>query len=171
MKYETTYQLENFVLGTNWEDLPSHVQERIKGCFVDLTAALITGSRSRGLGLLALYLWVALFREIIEPRILGRRVGLRPLVTLMCMYAGARLFGGVGLAALPVMAAILADLNRNGVVRLYRSDGPEPLAAQRVKKSRRGRVLSQNGEQPMFAARVDTGRPQKSICLFRGRYF
>ena len=46
MKYETTYQLENFVLGTNWEDLPSHVQERIKGCFVDLTAALITGSRS-----------------------------------------------------------------------------------------------------------------------------
>ena len=46
MKYETTYKLENFVLGTNWDDLPSEVQERIKGCFVDLTGALITGSRS-----------------------------------------------------------------------------------------------------------------------------
>ena len=46
MKYETTYKLENFVLGTDWEDLPPAVRERIKGCFVDLTGALITGSRS-----------------------------------------------------------------------------------------------------------------------------
>ena len=46
MKYETTYKLENFVLGTDWTDLPLDVQERIKGCFVDLTGALITGSRS-----------------------------------------------------------------------------------------------------------------------------
>ena len=46
MKYETTYKLENFVLGTDWDDLPPEVRERIKGCFVDLTGALITGSRS-----------------------------------------------------------------------------------------------------------------------------
>ena len=46
MKYETTYKLENFVLDTKWDDLPSEVRERIKGCFVDLTGALITGSRS-----------------------------------------------------------------------------------------------------------------------------
>ena len=46
MKYETTYKLENFVLNTNWDDLPPDVRERIKGCFIDLTGALITGSRS-----------------------------------------------------------------------------------------------------------------------------
>ena len=46
MKYETTYKLENFVLNTGWSDLPLNVRERIKGCFVDLTGALITGSRS-----------------------------------------------------------------------------------------------------------------------------
>ena len=46
MKYETTYKLENFVLGTNWDDLPSEVRERIKGCFIDLCGALITGSHS-----------------------------------------------------------------------------------------------------------------------------
>ena len=46
MRYETTYKLENFVLETNWDDLPFAVRERIKGCFVDLTGALITGSRS-----------------------------------------------------------------------------------------------------------------------------
>ena len=47
MKFETTYQLERFILNTRWEDLPPEVQERIKGCFVDLMGALIIGSRSR----------------------------------------------------------------------------------------------------------------------------
>ena len=88
-------------------------------------AMLITGSYVRGLGLLAVYTWVAVFRQIIEPRIVGKHVGLRPLVTLICMYAGTKLFGGMGLFALPIMAAILADLNSNGVIQLFRSAGTE----------------------------------------------
>ena len=88
-------------------------------------AMLITGSYIRGLGLLAVYTWVAVFRQIIEPRIVGKHVGLRPLVTLICMYAGTKLFGGMGLFALPIMAAILADLNSNGVIQLFRSAGTE----------------------------------------------
>ena len=47
MKFETTYQLERFILNTRWEDLPPEVQDRMKGCFVDLMGALIIGSRSR----------------------------------------------------------------------------------------------------------------------------
>ena len=46
MKFETTYKLEDFILNTQWEDLPGEVQERIRGCFVDLMGALIIGSRS-----------------------------------------------------------------------------------------------------------------------------
>jgi len=46
MKFETTYKLEDFILNTRWEDLPSQVQERMKGCFLDLLGALIIGSRS-----------------------------------------------------------------------------------------------------------------------------
>ena len=88
-------------------------------------AMLITGSYVRGLGLLAVYTFVAVFRQIIEPRIVGKHVGLRPLVTLICMYAGTKLFGGMGLFALPIMAAILADLNSNGVIQLFRSAGTE----------------------------------------------
>ncbi len=47
MLYSTDYQLENFILNTQWEDLPQNVQERLKGCFVDLMGALIVGSKSR----------------------------------------------------------------------------------------------------------------------------
>ena len=46
MKFETTYRLEKFILNTRWEDLPGPVQERIRGCFLDLLGALLIGSRS-----------------------------------------------------------------------------------------------------------------------------
>ena len=47
MHFETTYQLEDFILNTQWKDVPYEVQQRMKGCFVDLMGALVIGSRSR----------------------------------------------------------------------------------------------------------------------------
>ena len=47
MKFETTYKLEEFILDTKWSDLPAEVQERMRGCLLDLTGALVIGSRSR----------------------------------------------------------------------------------------------------------------------------
>ena len=46
MNFKTDYKLENFILDTTWQDLPSDVKERLKGCFIDLTGALIVGSQS-----------------------------------------------------------------------------------------------------------------------------
>ena len=46
MVFETDYKLEDFILSTQWEQLPSEVQVRMKGCFVDLMGALLIGSRS-----------------------------------------------------------------------------------------------------------------------------
>jgi len=47
MHFETTYRLEDFILNTRWEDVPTAVRDRIKGCFLDLMGALVIGSRSR----------------------------------------------------------------------------------------------------------------------------
>ena len=47
MHFQTDYKLENYILNTKWETLPAEVQERLKGCFVDLMGALVIGSRSR----------------------------------------------------------------------------------------------------------------------------
>lgn len=46
MKYTTDYRLENFILNTKWDDLPPQVQERMRGCLLDLLGALISGSGS-----------------------------------------------------------------------------------------------------------------------------
>ena len=47
MKYQTDFRLEDYILNTQWENLPEQVQERMKGCFLDLLGALIIGSKSK----------------------------------------------------------------------------------------------------------------------------
>ncbi len=47
MNFKTDYKLENYILDTNWQDLPQEVQERLKGCMIDLFGALIVGSKSQ----------------------------------------------------------------------------------------------------------------------------
>ena len=46
MNFSTDYRLENFILNTRWEDVPSEVKERVRGCLLDLLGALTVGSRS-----------------------------------------------------------------------------------------------------------------------------
>lgn len=47
MKFYTDYRLEKFILQTQWEDLPDPVKMRLRGCFLDLLGALISGSGSK----------------------------------------------------------------------------------------------------------------------------
>ncbi len=83
--------------------------------------ALLSGSYIRALGLGILYVIVVVVRNIIEPKIVGDRVGLRPIVTLMAMVVGTYLFGGIGLLGLPITLALLQSLNRQGVIHLYQT--------------------------------------------------
>lgn len=91
---------------------------------------LLSGETIRGLGLFVVYAVVVIVRQVIEPKIVGKHVGLRPIVTLTCMYAGTRIFGGIGLFALPIAVSIVADLNDNGIIHLFRrNDSAEPEQA------------------------------------------
>ena len=46
MIFKTDYKLEEFLLETKWEQLPDAVQQRLRGCLLDLLGALISGSGS-----------------------------------------------------------------------------------------------------------------------------
>ena len=46
MKFTTDYKLEDFLLETKWEDLPAEVQQRLRGCLLDLMGALVSGCGS-----------------------------------------------------------------------------------------------------------------------------
>ena len=57
-----------------------------------------------GVGLLILYLAVTLLHQVLEPRLVGKSLGLHPLLTLAAGYAGFRLFGVVGMVLGPFFA-------------------------------------------------------------------
>lgn len=71
---------------------------------------LILGETYAGIGVLLLFALITVVRQFAEPRLLGARQGVHPLVTLFALYAGARLFGTVGLLFFPVLTLLLHGL-------------------------------------------------------------
>ena len=69
--------------------------------------SFLQGQRLRALGLCALVAAAALLRTTLEPRLLGKQLGLDPLVTLVCLYVGYRLWGFLGLLLAPMLAGVL----------------------------------------------------------------
>lgn len=78
--------------------------------------ALIRGRSTFAIGLLALYAVVSLLRNVIEPRVIGRQIELSPLIVLICLFAGYRLFGLGGLLLSPFIASILKELIKQDVL-------------------------------------------------------
>ena len=87
---------------------------------------LISGNLTTGIGLAILYVVVIVVRQIMEPKIVGDRVGLHPLVTLLSMVLGTYIFGGIGLLGLPITVALIHALNKQGAIHLYRMSDDEP---------------------------------------------
>ena len=97
---------------------------------------LLRGNYQQGIILFIVYLVVVIVRQFIEPKIVGERVGLHPLITLVTMYVGLKLFGGLGLFALPICCAVLQQLELAGVTHLFPvrrepTDPPEPRRKKR----------------------------------------
>ncbi|MDO4493780.1 MAG: sporulation integral membrane protein YtvI [Clostridia bacterium] len=95
-----------------------------------------------------MYIIITVVRNFIEPKIVGNRVGLHPIVTLSAMVAGTKIYGGVGLLGLPIAIAMLVSLNKAGAIRLFKpvtEEGTqeEPPAAPQA---------PQTGERPGPAA-------------------
>ncbi len=71
---------------------------------------LLQGQGARALGLAGLYLVITLIRSVLEPRFLGRHLGLDPLVALMAMYIGCKLWGIGGMILAPVLTVAAMQL-------------------------------------------------------------
>ena len=67
--------------------------------------AFLTGSRWTALGLLILCGVVTAVRSILEPRLVGGKLGLHPLLALAAMYVGFQAFGVAGMILAPLAAA------------------------------------------------------------------
>lgn len=76
--------------------------------------SFLQGDTVPGIGLLAVYVVSALTRSAMEPRLVGRQLGIDPLVTLVALYAGYQLWGFPGLLLAPMLATAVMQLIRRG---------------------------------------------------------
>ena len=67
---------------------------------------LLQNQPIRALGLLGVMVAAMLLRSVLEPRLVGKQLGLNPLLTLIAMYAGFRLWGVIGMVLSPILAVV-----------------------------------------------------------------
>lgn len=82
--------------------------------------ALILGNTKIGIGMFILYIIITAVRQTVEPKIVGKQIGLHPIITLVLMYVGAKLMGVLGLLLLPVIATIIKTLNDEGTIQVFK---------------------------------------------------
>lgn len=82
--------------------------------------SLLLGNYPFAIAVVILYVCITVIRQIIEPKIVANNLGIPPILSLMGMYIGLKLFGVIGLFLMPITITVLKVLNDKGVVRLWR---------------------------------------------------
>lgn len=72
--------------------------------------SFLSADTPRALGLLAIYITAMLTRSTLEPRFIGKQLGLDPLITLAAIYCGYRLWGFPGMILSPLLAVTAFNL-------------------------------------------------------------
>jgi sporulation integral membrane protein YtvI len=103
---------------------------------------VIMGNYGLAIGMAVLYVVIIVVRNILEPRIVGRQIGVHPLAMLASMYVGLKIFGFVGIFVLPiVLLAVKVSMKR-------RTTANRTSPARTVPPVRaRGRRCCQSGRQ------------------------
>lgn len=77
---------------------------------------LLLGNTAKGISILLLYTVTILIRNFIEPKIIGKQMGIHPLFTLLAMFTGLKLAGFWGLLLFPVVLIVTMEYYREELV-------------------------------------------------------
>ncbi len=72
--------------------------------------AAIQGDFTLGICLIVLWLIMTGTRQFIEPKIVGEKIGIHPIFTLIAMYTGYKFIGVLGLLIGPIVLIILKNI-------------------------------------------------------------
>lgn len=68
----------------------------------------------RAIGLLCIYGAAMLTRTVLEPKLVGKQLGLDPLLTLLALYLGYRFWGFAGMLLAPILTAAVKTATASG---------------------------------------------------------
>lgn len=76
--------------------------------------SFLTSEFRLGIGLVIIYLCVIFTRQMIEPKIVSKKIGMNPILTLMAMYIGYKTLSIGGMILGPLMLMLFISLKRAG---------------------------------------------------------
>ena len=80
---------------------------------------LLFGTASRGIGLIVLFVLNEIVRQFTEPRIVGKNLGIHPVISLLLLYVGYSVLGFAGLLLTPLVSVLLNVLfNKNNSTKI-----------------------------------------------------
>ncbi len=81
---------------------------------------IAVGNAGLGIGLVILFVITELTRNLVEPKIVGKNLGVHPIVTLVLLYSSYSVFGFFGLFLTPLLSVVLniaLDKNNSSEVK------------------------------------------------------
>lgn len=81
--------------------------------------SFVTGNIGMGIGLIVIYAVITVIRQFIEPKLVAGQVGISPVVTIIAMFIGIKIFGPAGIFILPLLVIIINLLNEEGIIHVF----------------------------------------------------
>ncbi|MBR3791241.1 MAG: sporulation integral membrane protein YtvI [Clostridia bacterium] len=78
--------------------------------------SFLSGTPKMGVGLLIIYLAIIFTRQMIEPKIVSDKLGTSPLLTLMSMYIGYKIFSIGGMILGPILLVLVISFHKAGAL-------------------------------------------------------
>lgn len=82
--------------------------------------SIIGGDVWFGIVLIIAYVVLTFVRNLIEPKLIGKQVGIHPFVALLALYLGLELFGVIGVFVLPLSVILLKSEHDAGRLHLWK---------------------------------------------------
>lgn len=70
----------------------------------------LSGNPSRAIGLAVLYVLITTIRNVVDPKIIGDKLGIHPVFSLAITFLGLKLFGAVGVFLAPLITITVKTL-------------------------------------------------------------
>lgn len=96
--------------------------------------SLFTHKVGLAIGLFVTYAFITVVRQVLEPKLVSKNVGMHPVITIMGMYIGVQAFGFIGLFILPITLVIIQTLNRERIIHIWGRYGDGKPSQEETKK-------------------------------------
>ncbi len=71
-----------------------------------------------GIGLIVLYVIIQIVRNAIEPKIIGKQIGLHPLIALISVFIGLKVIGVLGIFLAPLTVILVYGMFERGIFQI-----------------------------------------------------